>query len=1087
MLIVGARRQVDPAFTLAYRAVDFRRPAEFFTPKDHVGSSDVGLASWAGAAPLEVRLGPIAAGDVIKLKVRAEEGRCCLVLRVGEAVVATVAVGERWEQVEVVCPRAGSPLVLVPCESTPCPLHLSRLSVCNVAGHSHGAFPVYLRAESAAASGRRGACPAWVLGATGLVVALLVGWRWRTGASTPSSALLGAAAALLPAAVVLAVGELLPWVGKVFVVMPPRTFLALLLLPVLVAEGVRCRRLLLAAARWGLGVGRRGVAALVSVAGAGPGAVLGQLLAPVGRGVTAAGRALERGAAAARLDTVTAQVAASGGVAGARLVRATAVFGVVLALAAAVFAKFVVQDLRAPLVGPGDLSLWERQNAYVARNLSWMPLPRLDFRNDQLFYPYGGNNVFQPWVFELHLAAGAARRLLGPWGWCQLYFLLSVTLAALGSFLLLVRDHGAWRAAAAALVVSFGNCYAIAKYAGHLAVACVHWTTLSLLADFVILQRLVARRPWSARLLLLRTFLLWAGLGLELGYVAGIGLTSALVTALVATGVVCQRCGWSGRGLRAAAAAIGHDLAASSRAHPVQVAGLAALTVLAAWLYVPLVVQVWLAAQEFSFAGTNASFWWASPLRLLHPILPGLNPLTHGELFHDQPEGVFAASPGLGLLLLALVGVAVGRRRLAAGVPALALLLLFLSYHPQRFRYLSALPWFAFARVTDRFSVAYPVLLTTLALLAPARLRWRGRVVVAGLVALVAVEMGTAYRSNLARKRDYPRLDASFTALMDAVRQTPGEAVFDWPFCVAGGNGVGTGSLCCFYHYQAGLAVLQAFHEKKVVGAYFGRLHRQQIQPYLDAGWPRLFFPDRRSPMEAQRQRRDFQPDEWQFLERFVRLGDFSGVLLHVDLLPEATVAGFHARFGAPVAAASTPFGRMEFIPKPAAWRRDTNVAAARHLVAPVVFPLLPLARAIPMSAPTTDEFLGPGWGAVWKGRRTSEAGAAELRFRTEAEGPCRLRLLAGTFLMQRVLVAVNGAAAGEFRHDGGALRVFEVPIRAGMLRRDTVVRFELPDARSPKSLGLSNDSRLLGVTVEWFRLDCGSPDRAASAGEGKP
>ncbi len=1075
LVVAGALRQVDPAFALSYWAVDFRRPSVFFAPAEPVGASELGRASWAGSAPLQVRLGPIRAGDVIKVKVRAETGTCRVALRVGEAVIASWAVGERWEQAEVVSPVSGSPLVFVPLDLTPCSLHLSRVSVANVVGHSRGTFPVYLRAAYAAAGGRGRAGPPWVLGAAVLVVGVLAGWRRRTGARSWGAALLGAAGDLLPAAAVIAAGELLRFSGRAFVVMPPRTFLALLLLSAVVVEAVRCRRKRVAPSRWGVR-GRRGAALAVSAVRAGLGAIYGRLLAPLGSGATAAGWRLERLAAATRLDTVTAQAAASGRVAGVRLVRATAGFGVLLALAAALFARGVVRDFAVPLVGPGDLSLWERQNAYVARNLSLTPFPRLDLHNDQLFYPYGGNNVFQPWVFELHLFAGAARCLLGVWGWCQLYFLLSVTVAALGSFLLLVRDHGAWRAAAAALTVSFANYYAIAKYGGHLSVACVHWTTLSLLTDFVIVHRLVERRPWSARLLLLRAFLLCAALGLELGYVAGIGLTSALVTAVVAAAVVCHRAGWRGGGLRAAVAAMARDLATSSRAHPVQVVLLAAAAAVAAWLFVPLVLQVWWAAREFSFAGMTASFWWASPLRLLHPILPGASPLGHRSLFHDQPEGVFAASPGLGLVLLALAGVVAGRRRLVAGLPALTLLLLFLSYHPERVPHLEVLPWFSFARISDRFTVAYPALLAALALLAPPRLRWRGRAVAAGLVALVAAETVTAYRLDLSRPRRFPRLDASFTALMDAVRQAPGEAVLDWPFCVAGGNGVGTGALCRFYHRQSGLALLQAFHEKKIVGAYFGRLHPRQIQPYLDAGWPRLFFPDRRSPMEATRQRRDFEPDEWEFLERFLRLGDFCGVLLHLDLLPEETVAAFHARFGAPAAAAATPFGRLEFIPKPAAWRRDTDVEAARRLVAPVVSPVLPVGRAIPMAAPATDEFLGPGWGAVWKGRRTSEARAVELRFRTEAEGPCRLRLLAGTFLTQRVLVAVDGAPAGEFRHDGGALRVFEIPMPVETRRRDTVVRFDLPDARSPASAGLGDDRRLLGLTVEWFRLDCAEP-----------
>jgi hypothetical protein len=124
------------------------------------------------------------------------------------------------------------------------------------------------------------------------------------------------------------------------------------------------------------------------------------------------------------------------------------------------------------------------------------------------------------------------------------------------------------------------------------------------------------------------------------------------------------------------------------------------------------------------------------------------------------------------------------------------------------------------------------------------------------------------------------------------------------------------------------------------------------------------------------------------------------------------------------------------------------------------------------MGIPATDEYLGPGWGAVWKGCRTSEARSVELRFRTEASGPHRLRMMGGTFRAQRVTVRVNGVEVGELRHDGGSLRSLEVTIPGGLLRRDNVVRFDLPEARSPQSLGLNDDPRLLGLTLEWFRLD---------------
>jgi hypothetical protein len=647
-------------------------------------------------------------------------------------------------------------------------------------------------------------------------------------------------------------------------------------------------------------------------------------------------RTLQRTRQALGLDALSASAAAAGELSGRRLLGAAAGFTGVLLVVSALFARLVVQDFGAPLSGRGDLSLWDHQNHYVASNLTFTPLPRLGLHNDQLFYPYGGNNVFQPWIMEMHLMAASATRLLGTWGWSQLYFLLSVAVTALGAFLLLVRDHGAWRAGTAALAVSCCNYYAIGRYAGALANACVHWTVLGVLADFVLVSRAVARRPWSARLLATRAFLLVACLGLDLGYVAGIGLTSAAITACVLATLTLARARFRPTGLRSLLSVAGLELLASARAHPVQVALLAGMTALAALVYVPLAVQVAEAAREYDFSRVSPGGWWANPLRLLMPVLPGFNPVTHHRILGDQPEAMFAASPGLAFVLAALAGLAAGRRRILAALPGLVLLALFLSFHPLRFDSLRLLPWFGFVRVSARFSVVYPALLASLALLTPpGRWRWPGRVTAVLLAALLGVEATTAYRSYLIKDWHHFRPDAAFTGLMQAIRSAPGEAVLDWPFCVAGGNGVATNQICRYYGIQSGTAWLQTYHGKKVVGKYFGRLHPDQVRPYIEAGWPRLFVPDNPNAFKARRQQRDFAPQEWEFVERFVTLGDFSGVLLYTDLLPPETVAGFHARFGPPVAAAGSLFGRIEFIPKPGAWRGQVDLEAARRLALP--------------------------------------------------------------------------------------------------------------------------------------------------------
>lgn len=69
--------------------------------------------------------------------------------------------------------------------------------------------------------------------------------------------------------------------------------------------------------------------------------------------------------------------------------------------------------------------------------------------------------------------------------------------------------------------------------------------------------------------------------------------------------------------------------------------------------------------------------------------------------------------------------------------------------------------------------------------------------------------------------------------MLNFVKQQPGEAVLDWPFCVAGGNGLGLDNLCPYVFKNGAAFALRRFHEKKVVGQSFSRLHPSQLQPYL--------------------------------------------------------------------------------------------------------------------------------------------------------------------------------------------------------------------------------------------------------------
>lgn len=681
----------------------------------------------------------------------------------------------------------------------------------------------------------------------------------------------------------------------------------------------------------------------------------------------------------------------------------------------AAYAIIVIRDFSGPLFGASDLSCAEYIRYFFGHNLSFRPFPTLDLVNNQAFYPYGTNNVFMGWGFERDYFATILNGLFGAGPWIQVYCLLSVAVTAAGAFLLLRTAHSPARSAAAAFAIAFLNFYVLAKYPDHFTNAVIHWTALGIVADFLIVEKFVGDRTIPLRLGLARILLLVLALGQELGYVAGAALTSFSVSALFLLGVWIARLLAPGR---SASASVREGMAAvraDYRAAPRTAILLAALIAVFAFLYVPLVLQIASAASRF--AGTPPGpRMWSSPARLLIPWFPAFNSATEFGKLGDLPEGLGAGSPGWFLLIAAAAGLVQARRRIVAYVPLIVLFLLFVLYNPISFPTLAPFPWHRYSRIGSRFTEFYAVILPLCALpLRPvSRLgKPANRALAAALVLLGVVELGTAYSF----KRNYEPYVAppDFVAYMDRVKAQPGEAVMDFPFVVAGGNGIG-GALSAFYPQSVSASMLPAFHGKKVMGQYFGRLHPSQMDPYLLAGWDKVLLAARRNMMSPGQ---ESAPAIWAFLTDFFTYNDFCGVNLYVDLIPPDVETEFYRRFGYPAAETTVPgAGRVRFIPKPEALRKRADPrlgleAAFRPALSPSDADLL--TREFPMS------ILSVG---LW--RIYADRSGAPIRFGLGPRTVLRFYLpksgavdLSYAFLNpiggQEVEMTINGAVAERF------------------------------------------------------------------------
>lgn len=661
------------------------------------------------------------------------------------------------------------------------------------------------------------------------------------------------------------------------------------------------------------------------------------------------------------------------------------IVSVVIAIA---FGVLVIRDFSTPMVGMTGLGPWEEINRdyvdihefggfFFSQNLYFNPFPQLNLIGNQVFYPYGTSSVFNPWVIEADLFYSIFYSAFGTGPWLQIYFCISLLILGIGAFLLLRKEYGMERSIGAGLAISFGNFYVINKFPHHFNLVPVHWTVLGLIADFLIVKRIALRQPVPLWIVLTRLSLLFLTFGQDLGYIAGFGLTSFTVSFLFIAALVGHR--WRKKEfiLTDSLKELRQSYRESFVTDPWLCWALLTIAIAAAYLYLPLVFQIAREARKFDFTGVDSSTFFTNPLRLLIPYFPLINSPENSlqAIFRDSPEAMGAGSPGWFFLIVGAIGLWQMRHQIIVFIPLIILFLLCLFYHPGiEFLKLTTLvkliflegvffslwitrkrmifflpilliflsiflikphllllptlklfPWFAFNRVGGRGTIVYPVILVLFALhlnLDPIRFL-RKRWGVGLLVGLACLELGTAYSFRLSYQQP-ARLDKSFFTYMEYVKQQPGEAVLDWTFCI---EGSGAETICPYSN--SGVYALRRFHNKKVMGQYFGRLHPSQVEPYFQAGWNDLFFPDE----TRSRQSRCFNPSEWAFFTQFFTLNDFAGINLYTQQIPEQCLGEFYDRFGQPVTETTIPgAGRVQFIPKSPQLRNQVNPTLGKAL-----------------------------------------------------------------------------------------------------------------------------------------------------------
>ncbi|MEA5597532.1 hypothetical protein [Rivularia sp. UHCC 0363] len=731
------------------------------------------------------------------------------------------------------------------------------------------------------------------------------------------------------------------------------------------------------------------------------------------------------------------------------------------------FSLLVIQDFSGSLAGMGDTEYWEYTGFYFAKNFDFTPLPQLNIINNQAFYPYGVNSVFQPWSLEKDILYAIFYSLFGFGPWLQIYYILTIIITFVGTFRLLLNDYGFSKATGVGLLVSFCNFYAIYKYPGHLSYSIIHWTTLSIIVDFLIVKKYTLQAKFSLKMILIRICLLILCLGQELGYIAGFALTSFTVSFLYVVLIGLRRYFKTAFKSINIFNIITNDCFICRKVYlliPL------IFCLLLGCIYLPLIIQISREAKSFDFTGINSGAWWVSPLRLFIPYIPILNPeiLTLNNILKDMPEEFFDGRPGLFIVIIGFLGVWLARKQIAIFVPLIIIFLACLFYHPSNLPILKLFPWFTFNRLATRSTVIYPTILSIFALYFD--LNWlrnpRKQIITGVLIVLACTEIFTVYSYKLNYKPYI--LDEGFFSYMNYVKKQPGEAVLDWPFCITGGNGVGADrGLCPYYWKNGSIFALRRFHEKKIMGQYFGRLHPSQLNSYLKAGWNSLLFPNSYDITKATQLSRCFRPDEWSFFTEFFKYNDFAGINLYTDLVPDNCVQEFYKRFGQPVVkTVILGPGKVEFIAKSSELRSQVNLGLGSRIK---FKPLLDFAEANLITSSSSSSFLSITGLSVTEGTTSNKwrwalGSDSSISFRLPESQLLKLSFAFNNPIeAQNIIVEFNGETKAIFKDlKKDAIVNHDIKIKA--IKGINHIVFKYKDWNTNKVTFAHNDSRPMSI-----------------------
>ena len=148
----------------------------------------------------------------------------------------------------------------------------------------------------------------------------------------------------------------------------------------------------------------------------------------------------------------------------------------------------------------------------------------------------------------------------------------------------------------------------------------------------------------------------------------------------------------------------------------------------------------------------------------------------------------------------------------------------------------------------------------------------------------------------------------------------------------------------------------------------------------------------------------------------------------------------------------------------------------------PIEFPRLSPHTRLQFSSEEVDKYLWYGWSGREIYSHWTDCGKAAIVFsvdeQVKKQPGMKLRIFGGPFLApgkvdtQRIIIELNDRKIAEWTLDKAEPAEREIDIPPSFLRDQNALVLRLPDAASPRALGVSEDWRLLGFNVQWIEIE---------------